>query len=84
MSGNAKRILALMFGALVSVVVGLAWGLVLRGLGEVVLDCVKDGAAAGGGTFVVCLAIIVLFPFKDDPGVSLPPQAPAPPRTPTV
>lgn len=77
MSGNAKRILALMFGALVSVVVGLAWGLVLRGLGEVVLDCVKDGAAAGGGAFVVCLAIIVLFPFKDDPCANVPPPPPA-------
>jgi hypothetical protein len=83
-SGNRKRILALVFGALVSVVVALVWGLVLRAFDDVVLNCVKGGAAAGGGTFVVCVAIIVLFPFSDDPGVGLPPQVPAPPRTPTA
>ncbi|MFJ6893624.1 hypothetical protein [Streptomyces hokutonensis] len=84
MSANGKRLVALGVSALAAAFIGLAWGVVLRGLGESVLECVKDGAGAGGGTFVVCLAIIVLFPFKDDPGTSLTPQAPAPPRTPTA
>jgi hypothetical protein len=84
-SGNVQRVLALMVGALASAFVGLGWGVILRALGEPVIDCVKDGVAGGGGTFVVCLAVIVLFPFKDDSSRSLsPPPAPAPPRAPTA
>jgi hypothetical protein len=67
-SGNVQRVLALMVGALASAFVGLGWGVILHTLGEPVIDCVKDGAAGGGGTFVVCLAVIVLFPFRDDSG----------------
>ncbi|MFF4510560.1 hypothetical protein [Streptomyces mirabilis] len=85
MSGNVQRVLALMVGALTSAFVALGWGVILYALGEPVIDCVKDGAAAGGGTFVVCLAVIVLFPFKSGPDAGmLPPPASAPPRTPSI
>ncbi|MEU8835229.1 hypothetical protein [Streptomyces sp900116325] len=81
MSGNGKRILALGIAVLVSAFIGLVWGVVLRLLGEAMVDCVKDGAGAGGCTFVASVAVIMLFPFRDDPGTgnaqaSNPPGAP--------
>ncbi|MFD7677567.1 hypothetical protein [Streptomyces sp. NPDC060187] len=80
MSGYAKRILALMVSALASAFIGLGWGVVLRLLGESVLNCVKDGAAAGAGTFGACFAVVMVFHFKADAGTS----QPASPRTPTA
>ncbi|MER7983905.1 hypothetical protein [Streptomyces sp. NPDC095817] len=80
MSANGKKVLALMVSVLTSALMGLGWGVILRLLGEPVIECVKDGGAAGGGTLVACLAVIMLFPFKDDQ--LPPPQLPAPPRTP--
>jgi hypothetical protein len=82
-SGNVKRVLALMVGALASAFVGLGWGVILRLLGEPLVECVKDGGTCGGGTFVVCVAVIVLFPFKDD-HLPPPPPVPTPPRAPAA
>jgi hypothetical protein len=84
-SGNRKRQLALLFGVMASAFVGLGWGVILRLLGEPLVECVKDGGAAGGGTFVASLAVILLFPFQDDPGMGMPvPSTPAPPRAPAA
>ncbi|MFF4244274.1 hypothetical protein ACFYY2_07340 [Streptomyces sp. NPDC001822] len=76
MSGNRKRVLALIVGGLTSIVVCLGWGVVLRLLGDPVIDCVKFGAMAGGGTFGAAVAVTALFPFKDDPATGG--QAPPP------
>ncbi|MFE9864803.1 hypothetical protein ACFYPZ_19060 [Streptomyces sp. NPDC005506] len=83
MSGNVKRVLALGIATLASAFVGLAWGVVLRLLGEAMVDCVKDGAGAGGGALVLSVAVIMLFPFKDDPGTGMP-QASESPGTPVA
>ncbi|MGW3738272.1 hypothetical protein [Streptomyces sp. NPDC005148] len=84
MSGNGKRILALGFAVLASAFVGLVWGVVLRQLGEAMVDCVKDGAGAGGGTLVVSVAVIMLFPFRDDGPDTGTPQASNPPGAPVA
>ncbi|MFF3793813.1 hypothetical protein ACFYXW_27835 [Streptomyces sp. NPDC001981] len=84
MSGIVKRILALMVSALASAFVALGWGVVLRLLGEAMVDCVKDGAGAGGGTFVLAVAVIMLFPFKDDPGTGGTPPVSSSPRAPVT
>lgn len=66
MSGNRKRLLALLLGAILSAFIGLAWGVALRLLGEPVVGCVKDGAAAGSGAMVLAVAVIMLFPVRED------------------
>ncbi|MCZ4603349.1 hypothetical protein O3S80_06070 [Streptomyces sp. Lzd4kr] len=66
MSANKKRLIALGFVALTSLVVGLGWGIVLLALDEEIAECVKGGAAALGGTAVLGVAVILLFPFKED------------------
>ncbi|MEU1258421.1 hypothetical protein ABZ445_34535 [Streptomyces chartreusis] len=66
MSANKKRLIALGFVALMSLVVGLGWGIVLLALDDEIADCVKGGAAALGGNAVLGVAVILLFPFKED------------------
>lgn len=87
MSANQKRVLSLLIGGLVSTVAGLAWGLILRGLGDEVIDCVKAGASAFAAGVALTAGVTMAFPFKDDrPGGGLelpaPDGQPAPPSTP--
>ncbi|MCH5676346.1 hypothetical protein [Streptomyces gilvus] len=86
MSANRKRILALLIGGLLSIIAGLVWGLILRVLGDEVIDCVKAGAGAWVSGFLITVAVAALVPFRDDsPGRDLdPPSQPPAPRPPTA
>ncbi|MEU3512602.1 hypothetical protein ABZ733_32970 [Streptomyces longwoodensis] len=66
MSANQKRLVALAFSLLLSIATGVAWGFILYGTGTPGRECVQPAGAAFGGTLVLCVAVIMLFPFRDD------------------
>ncbi|WP_330468719.1 hypothetical protein OG547_30125 [Streptomyces longwoodensis] len=66
MSANLKRVLALAFSLLLSLVSGVAWGFIRYGAGTPGRECVGPAGAAFGGTLVLCVAVIMLFPFRED------------------
>ncbi|GHG99131.1 hypothetical protein [Streptomyces lanatus] len=76
MSANRKRLICLAFSVLLSIIVGLVWGLMLYAMDEPGVECVKAGGTAFGGSIMVGLAVIMLFPFKDDGGAGTTAQAP--------
>ncbi|MFE4611604.1 hypothetical protein ACFRK5_25150 [Streptomyces niveus] len=79
MSAFQKRLIALAFSLFLSLLVGVAWGFILFGVGESGRECVKSGGSAFGGALVLCTAVIMLFHFRDDREEK--PQAPPPSRT---
>ncbi|WP_329289608.1 hypothetical protein [Streptomyces pseudovenezuelae] len=68
MSVTHKRLLSLVFSLLLSVIVGVAWGFILYATGEPGRKCVAPAGGAFGGSLVLCVAVIMLFPFRDDSG----------------
>ncbi|MFE5663434.1 hypothetical protein ACFQ7W_05830 [Streptomyces niveus] len=79
MSTTRKQLIAIAFSFLLSLLVGVAWGFILFGVGEPGRECVKSGGAAFGSALVLCIAVIMLFHFRDDHNAE--PQAPRPNRT---
>ncbi|MFC8871537.1 hypothetical protein ACFUAC_28495 [Streptomyces sp. NPDC057148] len=66
MRPNYKRFIAVAFCILVSAFVGVVWGVIMRVLGDPVIDCVKSGGGAFCAVGMLGAAVILLFPFADD------------------
>ncbi|WP_225638165.1 hypothetical protein [Streptomyces solaniscabiei] len=87
MSPNYKRVIAVAFCIIVSAFTGVVWGVIMRMLGDPVIDCVKSGGGAFCTVAMLGTAVILLFPFADDRRPPAPMQAspvPNPPREPVA
>ncbi|MEU3413248.1 hypothetical protein ABZ760_18615 [Streptomyces sp. NPDC006658] len=76
MSANHRRLIAVAFCLLISAFIGVVWGVVMRVLGDPVIDCIKSGGGSFGTSAMLGTAAILLFPFKDDVSGGIARQAP--------
>lgn len=74
MSGNFKKLIAVGYCLLVSLIIALVSGVVMAALGDPVEECVKTGGAAFIASAVLGVAIVALFSMPDDRGPN-PPDA---------
>jgi hypothetical protein len=66
-TGNQKRLMWIGLGALVSALGAFVWGHFVHGALDVdAKESVIEGRTVGGGMFVVWVACVAMFKFKDD------------------